>query len=499
VLARVLCAALAVLACAPAAAAPEHVCNAYAQAAVAAQQYNLANACGLAGDRWSLDFGGHKAWCLGVDQPLLDQESNARNGDIARCNTCIGYAQAAVAAQQQNVGSGCALVGDRWSFDFNGHRAWCMSAPQSARDAESNARQHELAKCTSCFAYAQQATGAQQLNLANGCGLAGDRWSLNFDGHRSWCMGAPQAAIDGEAAARRAELDRCTACTAYAQEAVSAQYQNLAQCQFVGDRWSLDFTGHRAWCMGATPDAVAGETSARRFALERCAGRCRAYTLAALDAQRKNIENQCGFTGERWSLDATGHMTWCVGAPPASIDYEEGERAKMIAACLSPGRRAACEAYAGNAIAQFERARGRAGCDYSDQRRWHGNRPNHYNWCMAVAVGLPPAETDARDRELARCASASPPDAGPTGSEQCLVSVRVRNGECINLVGGTSSEILLPGTRSAVGCGGDQDLASERAKLLLQATGVCLSEGDEPEPGCCTFTEEVVQGCLCGQ
>ena len=406
--------------------------NAYAHAAIAAQQHNLANGCGLAGDRWSLDFGGHKSWCLGVDQPVLDQETNARNGDIARCNGCIGYAQGAVSAQQQNVGNGCGLVGDRWSFDFNGHRSWCMSVPRSTSTRRTTPGS-TIGKCTRSSP-TPGAPAAQQRNLASGCGLAGDRWSLDFNGHRAWCMGADQAAIDGEAGARHADLDKCTACTTYAQEAVTAQNQNVAQCQFVGDRWSVNFDGHRAWCMGATPAARDGETSARRFALERCAGRCRSYALAALDAQRKNLDHNCRLTGDRWSLDATRHMTWCVGAPAAAIDFEEGGAAKQIAACLSPGRRAACEAYAQNAISPFTLARSRAGCDYRDQARWHGTWPNHFNWCMAVDVGLPPAETAARHAELARCASASPVS-GPDGPEQCLVSVTLRNGDCTNLAG----------------------------------------------------------------
>ena len=84
-------------------AAPEFVCTQYAQTAVAVQQQNLANACGLAGDRWSLNFGGHKSWCLSASQTSVDAETNARSGEIAKCMSCVGYAQSAVMAQQQNL------------------------------------------------------------------------------------------------------------------------------------------------------------------------------------------------------------------------------------------------------------------------------------------------------------------------------------------------------------------------------------------------------------
>ena len=131
-------------------AAPEFVCTQYAQTAVAVQQQNLANACGLAGDRWSLNFGGHKSWCLSASRTSVDAETNARSGEIAKCMSCVGYAQSAVMAQQQNLTNACGRSGDRWSLDFNGHRSWCMVAPQSSIDAETGARLGELAKCTSC-------------------------------------------------------------------------------------------------------------------------------------------------------------------------------------------------------------------------------------------------------------------------------------------------------------------------------------------------------------
>jgi hypothetical protein len=79
--------------------------------------------------------------------------------------------------------------------------------------------------------------------------------------------------------------------------------------------------------------------------------------------------------------------------------------------------------------------------------------------------------------------------------EACSVSVIVRNGTCLN-VDGTPSTILSPGQTSAVGCGGTVDQARARAKASFRSFA-CLTEGNQPVAGCCTFTEEVVQGCLC--
>jgi hypothetical protein len=97
-----------------------------------------------------------------------------------------------------------------------------------------------------------------------------------------------------------------------------------------------------------------------------------------------------------------------------------------------------------------------------------------------------------------RVVSGSPPPPGqPTSppSESCSISVTIRNRSCLN-ADGSPSTILEPGTTSASGCGGNRENARLRAKLNFQQFS-CLTEGDQPSPGCCTYSEEVVQGCLC--
>lgn len=478
--------------------ASEAVCNQYAQEAVAAQQRNEVDGCGLAGDRWSSNFWGHRSWCLGASQASVDNEANARRADLARCTECVSYAIQAVEAQRQNINNHCGLTGDPWSDHFGNHLSWCMGASQASIAGENNNRRGHLTKCTHCISYAQQAIDAQRENNNNHCGLTGDRWSPQFNDHRSWCMGVAQSTSDWETNGRREDLAKCTRCAAYAQEAVGAQEQNMAnECCQAGDRWSPNGEGHRAWCMGAPQSIIDAETNARRRAVERCLNPCRTYTLEALEAQRQNQSHSCGLVGDRWSLNACHHMAWCIGAPQAHIDWEAGERKKQAGACVSPGRKAACEAYARKAISQFVTARGNSNCDRRDERRWHDNFQNHFGWCMAVDTGEPPVQTKLREDELKRCASIPPASSsGPSGAEPCLVSVIVRNGECLNL-NGTPSTIFQPGTRQVTGCGSDVEKATERAKIVFQATGVCLSEGDEPAPGCCTFEEEPRQGCLC--
>ena len=62
------------------------VCQQYAQAAVAANQQNLAKHCGFNGPRWQGDFQGHFKWCLNVGAQPPIQETSARNQQLAACS-----------------------------------------------------------------------------------------------------------------------------------------------------------------------------------------------------------------------------------------------------------------------------------------------------------------------------------------------------------------------------------------------------------------------------
>ena len=101
-----------------------------------------------------------------------------------------------------------------------------------------------------------------------------------------------------------------------------------------------------------------------------------------------------------------------------------------------------------------------------------------------------------RNQVLEYCGQrpATTPPAVPAG-EACSVSVIIRNSSCLN-VDGTPSTILTPGSTSATGCGSTSENALTRAKLSFQQFS-CISEGDEPAPGCCTYTQQVVAACLC--
>ena len=77
--------AVATFASTSAEAANPFFCQAYAQQAVWAESQNLADSCGLTGARWSFDFAGHYAWCLSVPKAIANSERLARKWDLLSC------------------------------------------------------------------------------------------------------------------------------------------------------------------------------------------------------------------------------------------------------------------------------------------------------------------------------------------------------------------------------------------------------------------------------
>jgi hypothetical protein len=60
---------------------------------------------------------------------------------------CEQYAEKAVHAEQKNLWEGCGFTGARWSFDFGGHYAWCLTVPKYAANSETQARKWALYGC----------------------------------------------------------------------------------------------------------------------------------------------------------------------------------------------------------------------------------------------------------------------------------------------------------------------------------------------------------------
>lgn len=61
---------------------------------------------------------------------------------------------------------------------------------------------------------------------------------------------------------------------------------------------------------------------------------CEYYAESAVEQQRSNRANACGFSGSRWSADFAGHQQWCMSVRPAITYNEEQVRKDMLDSCL---------------------------------------------------------------------------------------------------------------------------------------------------------------------
>jgi hypothetical protein len=102
-----------------------------------------------------------------------------------------------------------------------------------------------------------------------------------------------------------------------------------------------------------------------------------------------------------------------------------------------------------------------------------------------------------RDQIYQFCGTTPPsqPAQVPAG-EACAVTATIQNESCLN-VDGTPSTIIEPRSLTGTGCGANQANALLRAKVSFQQQFGCLTDGNQPSPGCCTYTQQVVQGCGC--
>ena len=64
---------------------------------------------------------------------------------------------------------------------------------------------------------------------------------------------------------------------------------------------------------------------------------CDWYANTALQQQKRNIDQKCGFKGESWSFDRSAHMEWCRGVGPTEWKRQAQFRDQELAKC-SPRR-----------------------------------------------------------------------------------------------------------------------------------------------------------------
>jgi hypothetical protein len=60
---------------------------------------------------------------------------------------------------------------------------------------------------------------------------------------------------------------------------------------------------------------------------------CDTYGKLALQQQKENEAEKCGFAGPEWSPDLKAHMAWCAGVGPDQWKVQLQKRAQQLATC----------------------------------------------------------------------------------------------------------------------------------------------------------------------
>ncbi len=300
----------------------------------------------------------------------------------------------------------------------------------------------------------------------------------------------------------RAAAESDAVCRQYAQSAVAAFREARSRgCRLASTRWQDDSNAHYTWCRGQPSGFVTAETRARGNELLVCRGdpqavQCKNYAMLAVSEQISNLAGHCGFTGSRWQDNLDSHLAWCLGVSVEAAQHEIDIRIAMLGTCARIEPYVRCDGYARRAVAQATEAQQR-GCLFGGQPagRWSATYEDHLAWCISQPADVSNRETSQREGPLSQCRTTNPIGATTPAPEACTVTARLINRACLNADGTGSS--IVPGSLSAVGCGGADAAATLRAKLNFTANVSCLSDGSTPAPGCCTYSVSTTPGCGC--
>jgi hypothetical protein len=177
-----------------------------------------------------------------------------------------------------------------------------------------------------CNTYADDAVRAQKFNLERpGCGLTGERWSLDRAAHYDWCRKSEPWRVALEHERRMGELTSCSRpdhCEAYANRAVRQMYIAAdRKCGVSGPKFSYDWHDHYNWCASTQPWQHDIEDRARAHALAQCTKAwCETYADRARMQAIENKDLGCGFSGVRWTADWDVHHRWCLASKEKNPD-----------------------------------------------------------------------------------------------------------------------------------------------------------------------------------
>ncbi|KIX14445.1 hypothetical protein [Dethiosulfatarculus sandiegensis] len=128
--------------------------------------------------------------------------------------------------------------------------------------------------------------------------------------------------------------------------------------------------------------------------------RCQRYADTAVAQQERNLDQQCGYSGSRWSKNRQGHLNWCKNVLPDAPEKQTELRENSLKTCAENNAR--CRPYAKKSVSQQERNLDLK-CGYTG-RSWSKNYDGHFRWCRSAPVEFSANWIKKRDDLLTTCA-----------------------------------------------------------------------------------------------
>ena len=188
-------------------------------------------------------------------------------------------------------------------------------------------------------------------------------------------------------------------CAKFADHAVESQERNLAErCGYRGRHWHAKFSRHYRRCLRMKPAKRRALHTEMGDQVDRCvtlAARttklaCNHFARVAVAQNKTNIDNDCGYRGEKWGRRPATHVQRCRSTPRAVRFDEFVHRETHLVRCLARGGgavNAECQRFAATLVAmQVKNRKNRCGIEGV---QWHGDASRHYQSCL---------KRDAHDR-----------------------------------------------------------------------------------------------------
>jgi len=137
---------------------------------------------------------------------------------------------------------------------------------------------------------------------------------------------------------------------------------------------------------------------------------CQAYASAAIKQAKENIQRGCNYKGSLWSMDFNGHKNWCLspGVKMANLTWGDKERARLLQSCKSKQnvkfnnfrkKQKLCLAYAKKA----QKLRGQLNKVCKNSGEWPVTLKADVDWCMSKSIGAAKLKNTLRGNKITQC------------------------------------------------------------------------------------------------